>query len=149
MVKAGALVVVNPHQFSYRDHTGKQQHIDTDLKTCTCSRFFDRQICKHLAAACIINNVLFNGLQVFPKRLKTVRVRARKLNDTANENAPQTERPLSPIQVEVEERRRGRKEKKREPVQQRASSPAQVEPEQTQRRGRGRPPKVKKALEID
>lgn len=59
------LIVAN--KYYYRQRSGKIQ-VDTNPKTCTCSTFYLKLVCKHLVAACLL---VFcqKGLEVFPQKL--------------------------------------------------------------------------------
>ena len=37
-------------------------------KTCTCHKYFDKGICKHLIAACMLNNISLPGMTELPKK---------------------------------------------------------------------------------
>jgi hypothetical protein len=37
-------------------------------KTCTCHKYFDKRICKHLIAACMLNNISLPGMTELPKK---------------------------------------------------------------------------------
>ena len=75
IVKQKKLVLVDNHIYKYQQHTGDWIIINTEEKTCECARFFSKLVCKHLTAGCMEDQVRLEGLQVFPKRLKTLRRR--------------------------------------------------------------------------
>jgi hypothetical protein len=38
-------------------------------KTCTCHKYFDKGVCKHLIAACMLNNISLSGMTELPKKI--------------------------------------------------------------------------------
>ena len=58
------LVVRNGSQFIYNRPNGSSETISTkEPKTCTCDLYFDKAMCSHLIAACIIDKVNIIGLK--------------------------------------------------------------------------------------
>jgi hypothetical protein len=44
-------------------------------KTCTCHKYFDKGVCKHLIAACMLNNISLPGMAELPKKFLVLRRR--------------------------------------------------------------------------
>jgi hypothetical protein len=44
-------------------------------KTCTCHKYFDKGVCKHLIAACMLNNISLPGMAELPKKILVLRRR--------------------------------------------------------------------------
>ena len=104
--------------------------INLNAKSCTCHRYFDKGVCKHLVAACLQNKISLPGLEQLPKKFKLVRRKKRNnyINDSLEEEdlvqAQAQEQPLVSIvqeqpfteavvqePIEKEKKRRGRKPK--------------------------------------
>ena len=66
--------------------TGKFCTINTALKTCSCSRFLDFAICKHLTAACLKLNLPLNGLKLRSDTFRTLRRRIKNNEQDINES---------------------------------------------------------------
>ena len=49
--------------------------VNLETKTCTCHKYFDKGVCKHLIAACLHKNVSLPGLVQLSKKFKIVRRR--------------------------------------------------------------------------
>ena len=47
-------------------------NVNIHNKTCSCYKFIDKAVCKHLAAACLQNEINLNGLKKKPLRLRYV-----------------------------------------------------------------------------
>jgi hypothetical protein len=47
--------------------------INLTAKTCTCFKYLDKGVCKHLIAACLMNQVNLPGLVQLPKLFKVIR----------------------------------------------------------------------------
>ena len=62
--------------------------INIAVKTCTCYKYFDKGVCKHLVAACMQNNVSLPGMVQLPKRFQVVRRRNKRnyINDSLNDD---------------------------------------------------------------
>ena len=70
--------------YSYRQCNGDVFTIDIENKTCDCDRFLDKAACKHLAAACIKEQIAFNGLKL-PKNVLLSRKRKARTQDSDEE----------------------------------------------------------------
>ena len=57
-------------------------------KTCTCSKYFDKGVCKHLVAACLKLQTQLPGLVQLPKQFIIIRRHKRRqyLNDSRVED---------------------------------------------------------------
>jgi hypothetical protein len=44
-------------------------------KTCTCHKYFDKGVCKHLIDACMLNNISLPGMAELPKKILVLRRR--------------------------------------------------------------------------
>jgi hypothetical protein len=143
-VKSNKLKPVGPTEFTYKQVTGLVVSIDTVKKTCSCDRFLDKAMCKHLVAACMILRVPLIGL-TFKTSLRTVRRRLKpKADDSLQEElqAEQAVEQTTEQQVEQSE------------VVERLDDPMDPEPVVVALTSvapprRGRPPKVPKALVPD
>ncbi len=71
------IATANDSEFLYRHFNKKLglARINTTSKTCSCHKYFDKGICKHLIAACIQNNISLPGLLQMPKRFQIIRRR--------------------------------------------------------------------------
>jgi hypothetical protein len=118
-------------------------------KTCTCHKYFDKGVCKHLIAACMLNNISLPGMAELPKKFLVLRRRQKgqykddsitEENIEANEVETTNESDQAIVatdEVQREPKKRGRKPKN-------ASQPIQS----TIDKG-GRPPLVRDALVDD
>jgi hypothetical protein len=118
-------------------------------KTCTCHKYFDKGVCKHLIAACMLNNISLPGMTEMPKKFLVIRRRqnARYRDDSRSEENIETSEVVStsePVQdiaasveVQQEKKRRGRKPK------------IQTQSIQSPIDKGGRPPLVRNALADD
>jgi uncharacterized Zn finger protein len=63
-------------------------HALIQTKTCTCSKYFDKGVCKHLVAACLKLQTQLPGLVQLPKQFKIIRRHKRRqyLNDSREED---------------------------------------------------------------
>lgn len=61
--------------YAYKQYNGNLIQIDTAQKTCSCFKFHDKMICKHLVAACMKDKVRLKGLEYFPRQLVTKKIR--------------------------------------------------------------------------
>ena len=68
-------LILATNGYKYRQHTGEWFFVNTANKTCTCSRFYSKLTCKNLLTACMKDKLELKGLQVFPKKLVTLRSR--------------------------------------------------------------------------
>lgn len=94
--------------------------INTNQKYCTCYKFLDKGMCKHLIAAFIMDNIELIGLKKKNHKFQSVRNRFRKKNmDSSTENEDENNKEL------------------------------EVDDSVVKKPKRGRPPKVPKALELD
>lgn len=75
IVKQEKLVSVGENNYRYKQHTGTWIYINTQEKTCECAQFYSNLVCKHLTAACIVDQIRLEVFQVFPIRLERVRRR--------------------------------------------------------------------------
>ena len=57
--------------------------INLTSKTCTCFKYLDKRVCKHLIAACLMNKVYLPGLVQLPKLFKIINRQYR--DDSRNE----------------------------------------------------------------
>ena len=55
--------------YTFAGYNSLIYNINIYNKTCSCHKFIDKAICKHLAAACLKNDIYLNGLQKKPLRL--------------------------------------------------------------------------------
>jgi hypothetical protein len=62
--------------YTYDQINGSTCHINTLDKTCSCAKFTDNAICKHLVAVCIKERIELNGLKI--KRAFSIRRLQRK-----------------------------------------------------------------------
>ena len=46
-------LIQNGHKYNYNHYNNSIATIDSKNKTCSCDRFLDKSVCKHLTAACI------------------------------------------------------------------------------------------------
>jgi hypothetical protein len=118
-------------------------------KTCTCHKYFDKGVCKHLIAACMLNNISLPGMTELPKQFLVLRKRqtARLRDDSRSEETIETSEVVStsePVQdieasveAQQEKKKRGRKPK------------IQTQPIQSPIDKGGRPPLVRNALADD
>jgi hypothetical protein len=99
-------------------------------KTCTCHKYFDKRVCKHLIAACMLNNISLPGMTEMPNKFLVIwrRQNARSSDDNRSEENIETSEVVStsePVQdiaanveVQQEKERRGRKPKiQTQPIQ--------------------------------
>ena len=96
IIKNKQLVKASENKYTYKHFNGSVGRIDTNAKTCSCPKFADKAVCKHLVAACILDNARLFGLEVFPRQLKVMRKRKikRYLDDSGRqENEPPTVEP--------------------------------------------------------
>ena len=109
-------------------------------KTCTCHKYFDKGVCKHLIAACMLNNISLPGMAELPKKFLVLRRRQKgqyQDDSISEENIEANEVIVATDEVQKEPKKRGRKPKN-------ASQPI----ESTIDKG-GRPPLVRHALVDD
>jgi uncharacterized Zn finger protein len=116
---------------------------------CTCHKYFDKGVCKHLIAACMLNNISLPRMTELPKKFLLLRRRqtARFRDDSRSEETFETSEVVStsePVQdieasveAQQEKKRRGRKPK------------IQNQPIQSPIDKGGRPPLVRNALADD
>ena len=67
----------NDQIFLYAHHNKNLglEKINTVTKTCTCHKYFDKGVCKHLVAACLKIKVFLPGLVQLPKKFQIIRRR--------------------------------------------------------------------------
>jgi hypothetical protein len=135
--------------------------INTETKTCTCSKYFDKGVCKHLVAACLKQQVHLPGLVQLPKKFKIIRRNKRRqylndsreevvddiLNDVECDKHPEVDNPTlqqSPIETHdpkdqpPKQKKRGRKPKAKPTINENDEEPPM-----------GRPPMAIGALEFE
>ena len=59
--------------FHYMGNLSQRYTIEVEKKSCDFYFFKDKAVCKHLAAACMQNNIFLNGLKIKPLRLRYIR----------------------------------------------------------------------------
>ena len=75
VLKKQLIATNSENEFLYRHFNSKLgfARINLITKTCTCHKFLDKGICKHLIAACIAEKVSLPGLVQLPKRFQIIR----------------------------------------------------------------------------
>ena len=128
--------------------------INIDVKSCTCFKYFDKGVCKHLVAACMQNNIGLPGMVQLPKRFLVVRRRNKRnyINESINDGVETTE--ITPTTTPTDEetlvesveptvppepKKRGRK----------PNQPSATQPQVEEVDKGGRPPLARNALVDD
>jgi hypothetical protein len=94
------------YEFLYKHFNEKLGYakININSKTCTCHKYFDKGICKHLVAACLQVKISLPGLEQLPKKFKILRRKKRnQYIDISGEEidlAVEQERPLVEIPID-------------------------------------------------
>ncbi|RNA17544.1 hypothetical protein BpHYR1_054641 [Brachionus plicatilis] len=73
--------------FGGNHYTCTYSSVGTLAKKCSCFRFLDKVACKHLVAACILDDVELKGLRKKTKILSTVRKKNSKKYDSSDEDS--------------------------------------------------------------
>jgi len=145
--------------------------INLTAKTCTCFKYLDKGVCKHLIAACLMNQVNLPGLVQLPKLFKVIRrKKIRQYRDDSRSEEQMNgveEQPVVtnvtqlPAQMQAEIPAQMQAEMPTEipaqmPAEMPAEIPAQIPPKKRGPKPKaaesnlgGRPPLAKKALEDD
>jgi hypothetical protein len=144
LAKSNKLKSEGPTSFSYTQTTGIVVTVDTNAKVCECDRFLDKAMCKHLAAACMLQKISLIGMP-FTRSLRNMRrsiIRAR-IDDSLIagdlDDQPLTSSPTNRDSINDGEEHAGNDA--HEPVY-------EPEPETTAPKKRGRKTKAEKALEF-
>ena len=86
---------LNGGNYNYLHLNGAVFTIDFHNKTCTCDRFLDKAVCKHLTAACMIENIELNGLHIKSKTFVTRRrIKKNKISDSDDEAHTEVVEPI-------------------------------------------------------
>ena len=88
VIKKQKLQLITPGYYTYKQCTGDIFNIDVGKKTCSCDRYLDKGTCKHLTAACMLEDVPLNGLKSSRNVLLTRRRRAKKLIIDSDDEEP-------------------------------------------------------------
>ena len=70
VLKKQLITTQSEYEFLYKHFDEKLGYakININSKTCTCHKYFDKGICKHLVAACLQVKVSLPGLEQLPKK---------------------------------------------------------------------------------
>ena len=93
--KSGLLIPNGDNKYDNYHQDGSYSTVDLDLKICSCAWYLDKEICKHLVAACIKTYKNLPGLVFMPKVLVTSWKRKKPiymspLKRSTNEQFPMT-----------------------------------------------------------
>ena len=79
VLKKKKLILTAPGRYLYNQCNGEIFEINIESKTCSCDRFLDKAACKHLTAACMLEDIALNGLKSKRNLLQTRSRRAKHL----------------------------------------------------------------------
>lgn len=80
--KIDNLTYQEPNIYKIKNSDSTCSLINTEKKICSCFMYIDKGVFKHLIAACIKDNVKFNGLEIVPK---TYKIKRKNLNNRSSE----------------------------------------------------------------
>ena len=63
IIKQKKLIQNGGNRYNYQHYNDTLGTIDTLSKFCTCEKYLDKAICKHLVAACIKDDIALNGIE--------------------------------------------------------------------------------------
>ncbi|CAF0798855.1 unnamed protein product [Brachionus calyciflorus] len=124
--------------------------VDILAKKCSCFRFLDKAVCKHLIAACLKDDVELKGLRKKTKILSTVRKKYLKKNDSSDEDSIIAEEDncnegsgtfINQVNVK-------KKQSCKDITNKTAKSSSNLDSEKAKRKP-GRPKKISRALSLD
>jgi uncharacterized Zn finger protein len=108
------------HEFLYQ-HFNKNlgfAKINVNTKSCTCHKYFEKGVCKHLVAACLKLKIYLPGLVQLPKKFMVIRRKKhRNYVDDSRENSAlevdgvEDDTTDQQLQPPVQPKKRGRKPK--------------------------------------
>jgi hypothetical protein len=155
IINGNKLVPCGVHRFEYVSLLSGTVIVNTIEKKCSCSRFLDKSLCKHLIAGCLFDGVELYGIKKQTETLRTLRrKRKRSLLHSDNEQVEDDVGQEEPVPDQDEHMNSEQESDEREmhdqdihdPVHELPPPPPPQSPVLKEKRKRGRPPKAESAL---